>query len=319
MAGQWTETYAEEVRDTALAAVEELKTVALQNFDVFWNNNQGPIQSGISLADDILINWTQPVIPELPEFESTAELRDLSIEEHNTYVWDTEGEEHIKETILNTLSNYGIGISQSFQDAMFQADRDRKLLALSDALYATAARYGAKGFRYPNSVVQNAQNEIILKYQYDLENQSREITKLIEEHARTNIQFAVQQGIAFENFHADFANKYDQLFIELEKAAVDIYVKEIEAEIARYKASILNTTTRLELAKLEADYLGTIGNIAINKYKTDVEQETARTSLTLNEYLGNFGHKLQALQGYATTASKLAGVASSIDLQYTRG
>lgn len=313
MADSWTELYIEGVRDTALDSLESLKTVALDDFDVWWNNNQGPIDSGFALSSEFLADWNPPVLPDIPEFIQQTEFEELTVGVSTNYVWDTSGEQQVYNAIWNIINEQGVGLSQNLQDSIFNADRERKLQTLNDSIFAIAAKYGARGFRYPSSIVANAQNEVILKYQMDLENQSREITKLMEEHARTNIQFAVSQGIDFEKFHSDFSLRYSQLFVELEKAAVELYVEKVKAEIASFEARIRALTAQVELSKVEAEYTATMGNLLIAKYKADIDQEVARSSLTLDEYKANFAHKLTALSGYASGA---AGILQSVSSSY---
>lgn len=306
MASDWITDYIEEVKDTALEAVDDLKTASMNYFDVYWNQQKGNIQPEFTIASAGVFDWHPPTIPDIPEYDdSDIIFTNLTTAAHNTYVWTSEGDIKVKDAIWDIVYNQGVGLSQELQDAIFNADRERKLSTLNDALILVAAQTGARGFKRHNSMTAAAQNELILKYQYDLENQSREITKLMEEHARTNIQFAIQQGISVENFHADFANKYDLLFIEMAKASVELYTAQIEARIKSYEATIRGMIQQLELYKVEADYFKTIAGVMLDKYRIDVEQETNKTNLFFNTSSTNLRNTLNAIDGYAKTAAQI--------------
>lgn len=312
----WIKTYSEEIKDKAVDAITDLQTASLNYFDVIWNNGNGAIDPGFDVASRVILEWNPPDLGTIPDFDLQAQYSDFSYQTHYNYVWDTSGEAKVYDAIWNIINEQGVGLSQDLQDSIFRADRERKLLALNDALTAINAKTGSKGFRKVNSITGAQQNEVILKYQYDLENQTREITKLMEEHARTNLQFAVQQGIAFENFHADFANKFDNMFVEMKKTAVQLYVSQVQAEVAVFEATVKSILQQVEIAKAEVQYFATAGNVLIEKYKADIQQAVARTNLAFEVGKTNLQSTLTALEGAAKTAQGVmqAVGASSIEV-----
>lgn len=308
---QWARSYSEDVKDRALDAIGDLQTAALNYFNVFWNNQDGDIDPGFAISSKVILDWNPPNLPDVPDFVLNATYKDLSTQTHNSYVWDTEGETKIFDGIWNIINNQGVGLSQSLQDSIFNADRERKLLALNDALTAVNAQTGSRGFRKAVSITGAQQNEVILKYQYDLENQSREITKLMEEHARTNLQFAIQQGISFENFHADFANKFDSLFLEMKKTAVQLFISEVQAEVAVFEATVKGLIQKVELAKAEVSYFSTVGSVLIEKYKADITQQAKKADIALETAKSNLAGTIGALTAAANTAGEVIKAAST--------
>jgi len=313
----WINDYVTQIKNTALDSTSALETAALNYFNIFWNNNDGDIEADFQISQKVILDWNPPSIPDVPTFILQAQYEDISVQTHLNYVWTTDGSTQVKDAIWNIIYNNGIGISQALQDSLFNADRERKLLALNDALTLIAARTGGKGFRKPTSVTAAQENEAILKYQFDLENQSREITKLMEEHARTNMQFATQQGIAFETFHADFANKYDAMFLSMKKTAIELYVSKINAEIAAYEAYVKGLIQKVELAKAEAQYFSTVGNVLLDKYKADIQQATAKAELAFRTAETNSKNTLNALTGYANSAAGMLNAVGQNSIQVT--
>ena len=300
--GAWVQTYAEEIKDKAIDAIGDLQTASMNYFDVIWNNGEGPIDPGFDISSKVILEWNPPNLGTIPDFNLRTQYSDFSYQTHNNYVWDTIGEAKVYDAIWNIINEQGVGLSQELQDSIFRTDRERKLLALNDALTAINAKTGSKGFRKVNSITGAQQNEVILKYQYDLENQSREITKLMEEHARTNLQFAVQQGIAFENFHADFAMKFDNMFMEMKKTAVQLYVSKVQAEVAVFEATVKSIIQQVEIAKAEVQYFATAGGVLVEKYKADIQQAVAKSNLAFEVGKTNLQSTLTALEGAAKTA-----------------
>lgn len=298
----WAKTYSEEVKDKAMDAISDLQTAAMDSFDINWNSDGGDIDPGFDVSSRVILEWQPPDLGTIPDFVLNAEYSDFSYKTHTNYVWDTSGEQRVYTAIWNIINQQGVGLSAELQDSIFRSDRERKLLALNDSIDVINAKTGSKGFRKATSITGAQQNEVILKYQYDLENQSREITKLMEEHARINLQFAVQQGIAFENFHADFAMKFDNMFMEMKKTAVQLYVSQVQAEVAVFEAIVKSLLQKVELAKAEAQYLATVGNVLVDKYKADITQASLKAQLALDSAKTNLASKLEALKGAALTA-----------------
>lgn len=311
---QWVRNYSNTVKDKAMDAITDLQTAALNYFDIFWNNNNGDIDPGFDVSSKVLLEWNPPDLGTIPDFVLETRYQDLSYDRHNTYVWDTSGEQQVYNAIWNIINQQGVGLSQDLQDSIFRADRERKLLTLSDSLDIINAKTGSKGFRKATSITGAQQNEVILKYQYDLENQTREITKLMEEHARVNLQFAVQQGIAFENFQADFTAKFDSMFLEMKKTAVQLYTSQVQAEVAVFEATVKSILQKVELAKAEASYFATVGGVLVEKYKADIDQAAKKAQVAFETANNNAMNTLKGLTGAAQTAQAVMQSVNSTNI-----
>ena len=255
-------------------------------------------------------DFSMPDIPVIPDYVGSATYQPYSFNPHVSHVWDTTEMNSLQQKVFDALSSGGIGLSQSLQDAIFQSDRERKLQVLSDSLQAVDAGMGAKGFRLPNDMLKAARNEVIQKYQFDLENQSREITKLMEEHARINWQFCVEKGISSEQFHADFTTRYDQMFIEMKRAAVEQYRLEVEAEVAVYKSKIEGIIARLNAYKARADVSVAGMNAQIEKAKLELDTSYKSASIAIESYKASGSKQIHAYDAYAKLVQSFAQTAT---------
>lgn len=256
-------------------------------------------------------DFTVPALPPIPNFTSSAYYREDQYLPHTNHVWAAQQMADLQTAIFSAIGNGGIGISDALQTAMFNSDRERKIQALNDSLTAVSAGFGARGFRLPNSMLTGARNEIIQKYQFDLENQSREILKLIEEHARTNWQFCIQNGIDSEKFHAGFTNQYDQMFIEMIKANLERYRLELSAELDKYKANLEAIRQQLEVHKLKIE-AGNIGTDAVvKKLRIDLDRNIAAASAAVNSKQAETARINTAMTSYHHMVQNYANTASA--------
>lgn len=298
--------YIEESRRQTIAALEHLKPPFFTEWAIKFNK---PNLEYIINQYDFSIG----PLPTLPDFVSNASYDKFSYAAHTDHVWSASEMAEVEAAILATLANGGIGISEELQDSLFRSDRERKLLALSDALDKVNAATSARGYRIPNNILTSARNEVILKYQYDLENQSREITKLMEEHARTNWQFAVEKGIDAETFHANFTSRFDEIFVKLTEAAINKYKLEVEAELQIFRAKVENITARLNIDNLRVQASATAMNAQLSKAKLELDAETASIAATLDAIAKNATSEVNRYSDYTKLASYSAQTAAASD------
>lgn len=263
-------------------------------------------------------DFTVPDLPVIPEFTANATYQPYAFSPNVDHVWAAEEMDDLQLAIFTALSNGGIGISQELQDAIFNSDRERKLQTLDDSLLRVNAGMGARGFRLPNDMLAAQRNELIQKYQFDAENLSREVTKLIEEHARQNWQFCIQNGITTEQFHADFANKYDQMFIEMKRAAVEQFRIEVQAEVEAYRAQIDGIISRLDAYKtrIDASTAGMSAQIEKAKYELDANYKSA--VVTIDSQKTNVSKSVAAYAAYADLVKSFAATASGSSIRINK-
>lgn len=262
----------------------------------------------LSYAD---YDFSVPAIPVIPEFILQATYEDLTstLVAHKDHVWEAEEAQYIWDQIRASFVSGGIGLTQSLQNAIFNTDRERKLQVLNDSLQAVTARLGSRGFNIPNNMLTGPRNEIIQKYQFDYDNQSREIVKLMEEHARTNWQFCVDKGIGLEQFHADFTNKYDVLFIEMIKASLDKYRIAVEVELNAFRTKLESINAILQTAKLRIDASATGLNAEIEKAKLEVDIAAKAATIAVQSHSAEVSRLSQAYSSYADLVKSFANTA----------
>ena len=297
-------TYIGASRSAALEAIETLRPHFFTQWGVIFDKPNFDQYFG---EYDLSVG----AIPELPTYNPTATYNPLEYDPHNRHVWDVAEMDQIEREILDVFSNGGYGISRDLQDAIFNSDRERKLLALQDSLDKINADFSANGFRIPSNILTGPRNEVILKYQYDMENINREITKLMEEHARTNWQFAVQQGIAAESFHAAFASRYDEMFIRMTEAAVNKYKLLVEAELQSFKAKVEAITATISVNKVKIEAGATAINAQVQRAKLELDAETASVQANLEAIAKNAASEVSRYNNYAALAQSVAQTAAA--------
>lgn len=224
----------------------------------------------------------------------------------NTHQWSNAGFDRLVGYIDAALLSGGSAISKSFQDALFNSDRERRLQTLNDSLLAATSQFSVRGFRLPNAMLIAARNEIIQKYQFDDTNQSREIVKLMEEHMRVNWQFCVQQRITTEQFHADFAVKYADMFNQNIDRIIRAYEADVSAYINTLNADIKRVEAKLSVYKMgvDAQQVDNANEIAVAAQEIDLAFK--RTSTITADRTNQAQAQLKGMEFIGTAYQQLA-------------
>lgn len=258
-------------------------------------------------------------IPKLGELENITFDDNVEDKRHTTIVWSSQSATSLLDQIKSVMANGGFGISADMQTAIFNTDIERKKQTLDDALLRVNANFGARGFRVPSHLLTGPRNEIIQKFQFDLENQSREIVKLMEEHYRQNVIAALSNGIQLETMLSEFTNKYDQLYIALMELAVKKYTALIQAEISKFdakvkrmEAEISRMRIRLEIYKTQVEWK----RLALDKVRIDLAIDELQIKLLefkVDTRLKNRELDVKVLDAHTEMINKFTAYYSKLD------
>lgn len=297
-----TEIFISECQSTAERGISRLEAEMLSSFSVLYNNPTLAYSNDFKLPSRTL--------PSIPEFNPTTKYETISGSAHTGHVWSTNEMDYLWSKIRSAFESGGIGLTSELQSAIFQSDRERKLLALNDSLQAINAGFGAKGFTVPSNILTGPRNEVILKYQFDMENQSREIAKTMDEHARLNWQFCVDKGIDAEKFHADFTSRYDQLYLELIKSSMDKYRESIDIEMLKFKGKLDTIDTNFQAYKLESDVGLAALNSEIEKKKLEIQAAAYDADTAIRSHSSEVSRLNQSYSAYADLVKSFAQTAT---------
>jgi hypothetical protein len=299
-----------DLKDKALAAMNRLEELARSSTTAIYH---GPIQiNDIPELRSIDIS-TLPTVAEI-----MGSISDITIDpfpeapgdmaQYKRHVWADSTLGTLSTALMAYVNSMGIP-DQTFQDAIFDADKERKTRALSDALDVIAAQTSGRGFKYANIQTNAATLELMEKYQYDLENQSREITKLVTEWARQNFQFGIQQGIAIENLQMDFAIKYADLIIRQYEALLRAVLEKYRAQVA---AELEVLRSKLEAIKALIDAMKAQSEITVDEQRLRLEKANIQVTEALGRFRGaieDFGNNtMRQIQAAAHFAGTAAGI-----------
>jgi hypothetical protein len=256
-------------------------------------------------------DFSVPEMPStLPEFSTAAVYIEGAYDPHKNHVWEATEMELFEQAIIDAINSGGVGISPALQNAMFNQDRYRKQQILNDALAAVDAGVGGRGFRMRNDDLAVQRQEVILKYQWDMEQLNRDITKLMEEHARTNWQFCIEKGISAEQFHADFANKYDDLFVKMTGFALEKYKAELDADLLKFKAEAETLTLKWEMVKTRMGANATALGAEIERMKLEVTIASEAAKTQIGSHTAEVTRLVHAYAAYADLVKAYAMSAS---------
>ena len=301
-----------EVKARAFSAMSQLESQALSSSNTIYHQ--------ATTAFDVP-NLTYIDVSALPTVaEIMASVRDITpdpfptapaadeIERYKRHVWEDAHLDRLQTVLMAMVEAEGTP-SQAMQDAIFDQDRERKQRALADSIDIIKAQTSGRGFKYANGQTNAAILDLTQKHQYDLENQSREITKLCEEWARQNFQFSLQQGIGIEQLHMDFAHKfsaiYRELYTTLLTAVLEKYRTQVQIELEKLEANIKAVMTRAEAYKANADISSVAGKLQLDKYQLDIQQNLGVFNGSISSLHNSTSRALNAAIAYADTTKGL--------------
>lgn len=284
-----------------------------------------PVDSGtLDLQDEQLIKVTTPFPVFTPPPPITIEDKWAEEVPHLERLWVSSE----LDTLINLIENMASGdsswFSNTYQIKAFDSDRDRRLQTLDDSLRLIAAKHAARGFRLPTSMLHAQENEVIQKYQFDLTNLSREITKIVEEAARDFMKYGVEKGLSYEELNIGFTTAYDKLLIEKTLAIVDVYIKQVEATAKIFEAEVKAIISQFE-AEIAAWALTNEYNkvqmevdlYPIKKYSALVEGAAAKGELDFKTWSEKVAADYNSLSTGMTTASDTIKSAMAADVNIT--
>lgn len=303
------EIFISECQTKASQGISRLEGEILSSFSTTYDGPSAETISTIMAG----ISFDLPAgISELGAYTETNAAR-VTYSPHLTKMW--QGEMTTLQTAISAaLTNGGIGISQALQDALFNEDRGRKSQILEDALRKVDAGVGGKGFRMRNDYLAGQRQELILRYRDDLEELNRKITAMMEQHARENWQFCIQNGISAEKFQADFTGAYDKLVVDMAHATVEIYRAEVELTIAKFKAKAEAIMAQWSAAKLKLE----AGATAVAAKATEMELRIKSAAADANTAVASHSAEAQRLVGayksYGELVQSFAVTASGVQI-----
>lgn len=234
---------------------------------------------------------------------------------YKKHVWEAAQLDTLETMLMSYIGTMGMP-SQAFQDAIFNEDRERKQRILADKLDIIAAATSGKGFKYANGKTLEAfKRDAIDIHGDNLEQLNRDITKLMTEWARQNLQFAIQQGIAVEQAHMEFAYKYSSIFKDIYTTIItsilEKYRVQVTMELAKIEAITKTALMRGDLQKVNADISSTEATLKLNRSKLEIDQALGVFKSTIEDIKNRGTLQVEAASKRAIVSGELMKAVSS--------
>ena len=194
----------------------------------------------------------------------------------------------IKEKLESDVVNGGTGLGAEIENDIWERNQERDALALADILEKTTNEWVARGFDFPNGMLNGMLMPLEVEYMHKRTDTSRDIAIKQAELAQANTHFAIEQGKALEQILINWANLVAERTFEASKAYTQALLAGFEAEMKKqqllldqYKtdasvfAELLKAeVTKLERFRIEADVNKIISDFDKNRvdsYKAQVD------------------------------------------------
>lgn len=182
----------------------------------------------------------------------------------------------LKAKLLSDIQSGGTGLADAVENAIFNREVERALLAHHDAQDRISAEWSKRGFPLPTGALITALTEEELNYTNKRLDVSREISIKQAELAQTNTHFSIQQGVGLETVLMNFATACQNRIFEASKAYADALIALYNVEATKYKimAEIYQILVTAKIEELKGRVQ--IYTAEVEAYKAAVQAEATR-------------------------------------------
>lgn len=311
--------FATDIKSAAYGALGQLESAALGIAFSFANYTTRTIEE-IGALDKVNISEL-PTVQEVmgtiqdihPDQFPQAPTSDELVK-YKKHVWEASQLDAIESLLMNYIDTMGMP-SQAFQDSIFNEDRERKQRILADKLDVVAAVTSGKGFKYANLQTAALIKDAIDQHGDNLEELNRKVTQLMTDWARQNLHFAIQQGIAVEQAHMEFAYKYSSIFKDIYTTIItsilEKYRVQVTMELAKIEAITKTAMLRGDLQKVNADISSTEATLKLNRSKLEIDQALSVFKSTIEDIKNRGTLQVEAASKRAIVSGELMKAVSS--------
>lgn len=312
--------YMSELKSKTLEALTHLEAAALSagfSYTGFIDQVVPDPTGEYKLLDPGILNDVRTMIESVDGIHMDA-LPELSaaqnVDRFHDHVWTASQMNTIENTLLTYIETMGMP-TQASQDAIFNAGKERIARTFNDSADLLAATFSGRGFKYANSML----NADLLKLAEDRNNayydQSRKIEELLINLTKDNLHFALQQGVAVESAHMDFAYKYSTIYQEIFllkfNAVLEKYKADLAGEVSKLEAVVQAVSAQAALYTANANIEGKRDTAWLEQAKLEITQALGKYSTAVTELSQTNKLRLDAYEGYAKTISGLVNGATN--------
>lgn len=225
------------------------------------------------LADPNIIPITVPVIPQInvPDFTATAPNAD-GIRESMTSFDFTEIQYSSDvlsdvDVLVQQMLSGGIGIPETIWNSIYEKAGVQIDTEITKQVNQINAEWASKGFSLPQGVQVAQVNDARQNGTNKKAELARDNAIAYSQEEIKNLEFAVQQGIAFEALRGGWHEKEMQRALDVAKYIVESEIQLIQSDIAiiNAKTQIFSTEAQVYKTLIEAEIA------KLEKYRLDIE------------------------------------------------
>lgn len=311
--------YFKDIKDKAFSALTSLESAALgianSSVNYVTVGVYDPAQldrldiNGLPTIQEVMGSISSINADSFPEAPNTGDL-----DKYKKHVWESSQLDAIQSTLMGYVDSMGMP-TKAQQDAIFDQGKERLNRTLSDQIDLIAAKTSASGFKYANGQTNAMIERLMVDNQDNLTDRSRKIDELMTVWAKDNLQFALQQGMAAEVAHMDFAYKYSSIFREIYTTLItsilEKYRTQVQMELARIDATIKTALMRTDVLKANGDIIATEGKLQLEKNRLEIEQANQQFNGNISLFSHRANAQIQALAQRAVTSGGLVQAVSN--------
>lgn len=234
-----------------------------------------------------------------------------------THIWESSFFDDLAATITAFIENGGTGISQTVQDAIFEQGYARRRRVLNDDLRSIFAGAGQRGWLLPRQMEIAARNDLIDKFDMDMNDINLKTVQIITERAQQNVQWAMEHGIKIEDIHQSFAINYGKLYFDIANNLLKAFEIEVTQRLKEYEGKLMGRAQEVEVARISASLDETYQKMLMEKWRIDLNEGTERGKSMIAQTFDRTRIRMEAIKGltdyFRSAVAGAAGMVNAIE------
>lgn len=295
-------------------AANQLKSLATGAIDWFSFAAREDFQPGRSELENI---------SQAPKMVSVVLPSDLQMylkenpDRFKTHVWESTFFDDLAATITAFIKSGGTGISRAVQDAIFDQGYARRRRMLQDGLRDIFVGAGQRGWLLPRQMEVAARNDLIDKFDMDMNDVNLKTVQIIAERAQQNVQWAMEHGIKIEDIHQSFAINYAKLYFDITDNLLKAFEVEVNQRIKEYEGQIMGRAQEIDVARISAGLDEAASDREMKKWDADLRESTVRGESYIAQTLDRTKIRMEAIKGltdyFRSAVAGAAGMVNAIE------
>ena len=189
----------------------------------------------------------------------------------------------LKSKLLYDILNFGTGLSESVENAMYDREKERDQRALSDTVDRIATRWSESGFTLPDGILTAMTSMADVEYQNKLSDKSRKIEEDSFKIAMDHQHFILTTSSSLEDVLMKMNGETNKNKILAATAILEAGIKIFEAQVKEQLSKVELYKAEAQAYEANANAIGAIAKADSAIIEARIAYNSARANVALKQ------------------------------------